>query len=91
VLAGPQFGVVAIAVTVVLAGAFDSRLVQSWAVIGAAINLFNLLPIPGLDGGTILRSVRRKRRGRAALLVSWIGTAFATHVLLVMASELFSA
>jgi Zn-dependent protease len=87
VLAGPVVGVVAIAVAVLLAHTFDSRLIRSSAVLGATINLLNLLPFPGLDGGLILRAVRRDARDRWTLVRAWIGTAFATYVLLVIASS----
>jgi Zn-dependent protease len=82
VLAGPMFGLAAVAVTFVLAVALDSPLVRSWAVIGAIINLVNLLPIPGLDGGTIGRAVVRRRRGRWTLAACWFATAFTTQLLL---------
>jgi len=82
VLAGPMSGLAAVAATLVLADALDSPLVRSWAVIGAIINVVNLLPIPGLDGGTIGRAVVRRRRGRWTLAAFWLATAFATNLLL---------
>ena len=48
-----------------------------YANLGAA--LFSLLPVPGLDGGRLLRAVlwRRMRERRATRLVVWIGALLA--------------
>jgi Zn-dependent protease len=85
VLAGPISGLAAVAVTLALAHALHSPLVREWAVIGAIINLVNLLPIPGLDGGTIGGAVVRRRRGRWTLAAFWLATAFSTNFVLVQA------
>jgi Zn-dependent protease len=90
VLAGPLFGFTAIALTVALADTYGSRLLQAWAVIGAVINLFNLLPLPGLDGGVVVRAAMRHPRGRWTLVLAWLGTAFATTKLLTTALGLFA-
>jgi Zn-dependent protease len=50
-LAGPLVGSLGAAALWVVGEAYDSRRIQALAFLGFLINLFNLLPIPPLDGG----------------------------------------
>jgi Zn-dependent protease len=70
VLAGPLAGLAATIVTAMLADALDSRVLQAIAFLSALVNLVNLLPLPGLDGGTIVRTAFR-RPVRSALAITW--------------------
>lgn len=50
-IAGPALGTAGAFVTLVLADAYDSRLLHVLAYTGFVLNLFNLLPVLPLDGG----------------------------------------
>lgn len=70
-LAGPLWGLGAAAASLGLAFAFSSPLLRAIASIGAAINLFNLVPVWQLDGARGLRSLsRRQRYGVCAALLA---------------------
>jgi len=61
-LAGPAYGGVGAAVCWAIGQAYDSNLLRALAYAGFLINLFNLLPIGILDGGSIWRSIQLARR-----------------------------
>ena len=85
-LAGPIWGLGA---TMAAYGVFLLTEWPSWAAIarvGAWINLFNLLPIPPLDGGRAFRAMGTSGRWicAAALAVMWFHTAEGLLVLLLL-------
>jgi Zn-dependent protease len=62
-LAGPIYGGVGSAVVWAVGEQRDSGLLQALGYVGFLLNLFNLLPIGFLDGGTVWRAIRTMRLG----------------------------
>ena len=86
-LAGPIAGSAGAAGTWVLADVYDSRFLYALAFTGFLLNLFNMLPIGFLDGGTIARCIRTMRLGGTpgkATLVSAVSIALAVALVLAM-------
>ena len=81
-LAGPVAGSVAAAATAAAGHALDSQLLMALGDWGFMINLFNLLPVGGLDGGRVGDALAswipvrftRKRRFLFFLNTSWDAT-----------------
>ncbi len=62
-LAGPISGALGAAAVWLVGEQQDSGLLQALGYVGFLLNLFNLLPIGILDGGTVWRSIRTMRLG----------------------------
>jgi Zn-dependent protease len=75
-LAGPAVGSLGAAFLWLVSAANGSQLLQALAYTGFLLNLFNLLPIAFLDGGTISRCWRYLRLGGARGQAAIIGTAY---------------
>jgi Zn-dependent protease len=85
-LAGPLYGSAGAAVCWLVGEQQDSGLLQALGYTGFLLNLFNLLPIGFLDGGTVWRAIKTMRLGgtpgkATAVSVVYVGLA----VLLVVA------
>jgi len=72
-LAGPWWGLGAALIFEAAAQFFELRWMSAVAHIGAVINLFNLVPVFGLDGSHAYKALDRKHRGMilATMLVMW--------------------
>jgi Zn-dependent protease len=75
-LAGPIAGTLGAAATWVAADVYNSPLLHALAYTGFLLNLFNLLPIGFLDGGSIARSFRTMRIGGTPGKAAVIGTTY---------------
>jgi Zn-dependent protease len=89
--AGPLSGSIG-AVSVWLVGEHNgSRLLQALGYVGFLLNLFNLLPIGFLDGGSVWRSIRTMRLGgtpgKAAIATALYGGLAALLVLGMVAAH----
>lgn len=75
-LAGPLFGLFATLATYAVHLATGWESLAAIARVGAWVNLFNLLPLGGLDGGRGFASFTRLQRGVAAavLALCWVST-----------------
>jgi Zn-dependent protease len=62
-LAGPLYGSAGAAVCWLVGEQQDSALLQALGYVGFLLNLFNLLPIGFLDGGSIWRAIKTMRLG----------------------------
>jgi Zn-dependent protease len=62
-LAGPIYGGLGAAVVWAVGEQRDSGLLQALGYVGFLLNLFNLIPIGFLDGGTVWRAIRTMRLG----------------------------
>jgi Zn-dependent protease len=62
-LSGPLWGSVVAAAIWLVGEQQDSRLLMALGYAGFMLNLFNLIPIGFLDGGSIWRAIRTMRRG----------------------------
>ncbi|HWE38112.1 MAG TPA: site-2 protease family protein [Isosphaeraceae bacterium] len=69
-LAGPLWGLGAATASFVIALAVGSMTWAAIARLGAAINLFNLLPLGPLDGGRAFRALTRPQRWTAVLTIA---------------------
>lgn len=72
---GPCFGLFMSVACVIIYAATDIELFAGAAVLGALLNLFNLLPILPLDGGHILKSISFSMRSWVGLSVCMSGIA----------------
>ncbi len=72
-LAGPWWGLGACLIFELCAQVFDQRWMSAVAHTGAVINLFNLVPVFGLDGSHAYKVLARRERGLilATMLVLW--------------------
>ena len=91
-LAGPVWGLGAAVVCYVVHLATGSEIWAAIAQVGAWINLFNLLPVPPLDGGRGFRALTRRHRWIAvgAITTAWFVSEESLLVLLLLAG-LFQA
>jgi Zn-dependent protease len=62
-ISGPLWGAAAAAVVWGVGEQDGSRLLQALGYVGFLLNLFNMLPIGFLDGGTVWRAIRTMRVG----------------------------
>lgn len=92
-LAGPLYGLGAAFVAAALGALAHAPALLAIARTGAWLNLFNLLPIGGLDGGRGFRAMSPLERWLAtgASLVAWFVTGESMLVLLTIAGALRSA
>ncbi len=79
-LAGPLYGSAGAAACWLVGEQQDSPLLQALGYVGFLLNLFNLLPIGFLDGGSIWRAIRTMRLGgtpgkATAVAVVYVGLA----------------
>jgi len=84
-LAGPFLGGLGAATIWVAGEASGSRLLQALGYFGFLLNLFNLLPIGFLDGGSIARSFRYLRLGGARDRAYLVGFAYVGLALALIA------
>jgi len=82
-LAGPVYGMMAVAATLALWLALRHPVLLAIAGVGAWINLFNLLPVWTLDGGRAFHAMSRMQRWLAAIAVA-AGWAISQDGLLVI-------
>jgi len=61
--AGPLWGSAGAAIVWAIGEQQHSRLLQAFGYVGFLLNLFNLIPIGFLDGGTIWRAIKTMRLG----------------------------
>jgi Zn-dependent protease len=98
VLGGPVAGLASVLVAGTLGWLFDSAYLLACAAFFAALNLFNLLPVPPLDGGQLalivlrpilparaLRHVMTALTGAGFLLALWLDFGLLTWVIGAMA------
>ncbi len=85
-LAGPLWGLAAAVAAWLIALATGWQSMAAIAKIGAWINLFNLLPVPPLDGGRGFRALTRMQRIAitAAMFAAWFLTAEGLLILLAI-------
>jgi Zn-dependent protease len=79
-LAGPLYGSAGAAVCWLVGEQQDSQLLQALGYVGFLLNLFNLLPVGFLDGGSIWRAIRTMRLGgtpgkATAVAIVYVGLA----------------
>jgi Zn-dependent protease len=79
-LAGPLYGSAGAAVCWLVGEQQDSQLLQALGYVGFLLNLFNLLPVGFLDGGSIWRAIRTMRIGgtpgkATAVAIVYVGLA----------------
>ncbi|MBR4973522.1 MAG: site-2 protease family protein, partial [Clostridia bacterium] len=84
-LCGPITNLVLFAVLFCNYLCFKNQLILCYALLNLIIALFNLLPVNGLDGGTVLFSVMAKRTdyNRARLILKIITLIIAASVIFV--------
>jgi len=73
---GPCFGLFMSLACVIIYAVTEIELFAGAAVLGALLNLFNLLPILPLDGGHVLKSISFSMRSWVGLSVCMSGIAF---------------
>jgi Zn-dependent protease len=79
-LAGPLYGSAGAAVCWLVGEQQDSQLLQALGYVGFLLNLFNLVPVGFLDGGSIWRAIRTMRLGgtpgkATAVAIVYVGLA----------------
>jgi Zn-dependent protease len=89
-IAGPFVGGLGAGVLWIVGEADGSRLLQALGYFGFFLNLFNLLPIGFLDGGSIWRNLRYLRLGGARERAFVLGTVYA-GLAVVLAAGMYAS